>query len=85
MMCHAAPAASGLTFAILDTASGRLLHSQVHVSACGPVAAAFYDNVAAVHFFDRVSWRWQMTIMKLYDSSSPVPTTLQVLWGALSH
>lgn len=76
--------ASGLTVVILDTSSGHLLHSQSHSSASGPVAATFYENVAVLHFFDQRLSRWQMTVMELYDTSSPCPTTSQFLFGALN-
>ena len=63
-----------LTAYVVDTVTGRILHEQVHQNARGPVSAVFYDHIAVLQFWDRASFRWQVTVMKILDRSKPVPS-----------
>jgi hypothetical protein len=43
---------------VVDVVTGRVLHLMHHAGACGPVAAALYDNHAILHFWDTRAFRW---------------------------
>ncbi|PRW59755.1 ER membrane complex subunit 1 [Chlorella sorokiniana] len=76
----AAPAADAaapakLTAVVLDAVTGRVLFSQAHEGATGPVHAVLSENMAAYHFWSVDAHRWQVAAIELYDAS---PTTMRV-------
>ena len=78
---HAASSADdeGVTATIVDTVSGRVLHQQHHRSACGPVAATFFDNQAMLQFWDMRAFRWHFSVMELYEHGNPIPPTPKLI------
>lgn len=64
-----------LTAVVLDAVTGRVLYSQVHEGATGPVHAVLSENMAAYHFWSVDAHRWQVAAIELYDAS---PTTMRV-------
>lgn len=83
MRRRAGETSAAVTALILDTATGRVLHQQAHAGARGPAATAFFDNVAALQFWDERAARWHFAVMELYDHSAPVPAPLAMVSGAL--
>lgn len=73
----------GLTIFVLDTVTGRLLHSQHHSQCYGPVSSAFFDNRVVLQFWEEASSRWQITVLELYDHSASQPTLSNLVLGAL--
>ena len=47
-----------VTLLLLDSATGRVLHSQVQLGASGPVRLVFTENTAVVELWDNVAKRW---------------------------
>lgn len=76
-----AGAADGLLVSVVDTVTGRVLHQQTHVGARGPVAAAFYDNVALLQFWDRGAFRWHLSVIELFDRTRPMPSLWTIMSG----
>lgn len=56
---------------LLDTVTGRILHSHSLVSGHGPVNTAFYDNVGLVTFVDKMSFKTLAMALEVYDHSHP--------------
>lgn len=77
-----AVAAPRLTVSLLDAVTGRVLFSQAHEDASGPVHAVLSENTATYHFWSTEAHRWQMASFELFDAS---PTTLQVTDLAFSE
>ena len=65
--------------------TGRILHQQHHPGGTGPVATAFYDNVAVMHFWDTKVNRWHVAVMELYEwqGSAKAAPMLKIIAGAL--
>lgn len=63
-----------LTAAVLDGVTGRVLFSQAHEGASGPVHGVLSENTAAYHFWSAEQHRWQIASIELFDAS---PTTLK--------
>ncbi|KAL4458516.1 hypothetical protein ABPG75_013381 [Micractinium tetrahymenae] len=70
-----AAAGPRLTVTLLDAVSGRVLFSQTHEDATGPVHAVLSENTAVYHFWGSEAHRWQVASVELFDAS---PTTLRV-------
>lgn len=52
-----AAAGPSVTLAVVDSATGRLLHSQVHSGAVGPVRLAVSENLAVAEMWDSLARR----------------------------
>jgi hypothetical protein len=72
----------GVTATVVDTVTGRVLHQQHQRGAAGPVAAAFFDNVAMLQFWDARAFRWHFAVLELYEHGVQLPTTLKMVTGA---
>ncbi|KAL4426508.1 hypothetical protein ABPG77_008366 [Micractinium sp. CCAP 211/92] len=70
-----ASAGPRLTVTLLDAVSGRVLFSQTHEDATGPVHAVLSENTAVYHFWGIEAHRWLVASVELFDAS---PTTLRV-------
>lgn len=60
-----------LCLMLLDTVTGRILHTQCHESGDGPVSTAFYGNVGVMIFADKMSLTRLAMALELYDHSHP--------------
>lgn len=77
-----ASAGPRLTVTLLDAVSGRVLFSQTHEDATGPVHAVLSENTALYHFWGPEAHRWQVASLELFDAS---PTDLRVVDLAFSE
>lgn len=59
-----------LTVYMLDTITGRVLTSHTHKAGRGPVHAVLCEHWAVYHFWNAEQFRWQMSVIELYDASS---------------
>ncbi|KAI3435883.1 hypothetical protein D9Q98_001941 [Chlorella vulgaris] len=60
-----------LTMLLVDAVTGRVLFSQTHEGASGPVHAVLSENMATYHFWSVEAHRWQMASVELFDASPP--------------
>ncbi|KAK2078472.1 hypothetical protein QBZ16_003312 [Prototheca wickerhamii] len=54
---------------LLDSVSGRVLWSQTHEHARGPVHAVVAENWAVYHFWSAKAARWQVGSVELYEAA----------------
>jgi hypothetical protein len=85
LLCHAAAQAKdgGILVMVVDVVMGRVLHLMHHSGACGPVAAALYDNQAVVQFWDARAFRWHLAVMELYEHAVQLPSAWKMITGAI--
>lgn len=74
--------ASRLLASVIDAVSGRVLFSQTHAAATGPVAAVASENWFAYHFWSLDTERWQVAVL---DGYHPAPRDLSVADLALGR
>jgi len=73
---------SRLVASILDAMTGKVLFSQIHFEAAGPVHGIVSENWAAYHFWSVEMERWQVAVL---DGYHPAPDDLSVLDLALNR
>ena len=73
---------SKIVVSVLDAATGKLLFSQVHAAASGPLHGLVSENWAAYHFWSIDTERWQIGVL---DGYHPAPADLSVLDLALGR
>ncbi len=73
---------SRIIASILDAVTGKVLFSQVHAGAAGPVHGIVSENWAAYHYWSVEMERWQIAVL---DGYHPAPTDLSVLDLALNR
>jgi len=56
-----------LTITLLDTVTGRILHSEKHAGGTGPAHAVVTESLAAVHFWSVPEHRWIVASIELYN------------------
>ncbi|KAG2424507.1 hypothetical protein HXX76_014388 [Chlamydomonas incerta] len=60
---------TAVTAHLVDTVTGRVLYSQSHAGARGPVTAVVSENLVLYHFRDVESGRFVACAMELYDAT----------------
>ena len=60
-----------LCMMLVDTVTGRILHTHCQESGSGPVSAVFFDNVGVVMFTEKVSLKRVALALEVYDHSYP--------------
>lgn len=65
-----ASAGASITLTLLDGVTGRVLFSQAHQDARGPVHLVAEENWVAYHYFSSAHGRYQTTIVELYDDTA---------------
>jgi hypothetical protein len=73
---------SRIIASVLDAVSGKVLFSQVHAGAAGPVHGIVSENWAAYHYWSVEMERWQIAVL---DGYHPAPDDLSVLDLALNR
>lgn len=56
-----------LTITLLDTVTGRVLHSEKHIGGTGPAHAVVTESLTAVHFWSVSEHRWIVAAIELYN------------------
>lgn len=74
----------GITAAVFDAVTGRVLHSQHHPHCYGPVSVAFFDNRLFLQFWEEASSRWQLSVLELYDHTVSHPSLSSLILGTTS-
>eukprot|EP00798_Chlamydomonas_sp_ICE-L_P006703 gene6703-3373_t len=70
-----------LTALILDTVTGRVLHSQTHNLARGPVRAVFHEHQIVYDFWDCPASRRSTVSIELYDATDREFSVLDYLFN----
>ncbi|KAG7669833.1 hypothetical protein Ndes2437B_g06022 [Nannochloris sp. 'desiccata'] len=73
---------SRIIASVLDAVTGKVLFSQVHTGAAGPVHGIVSENWAAYHYWNVEMERWQIAVL---DGYHPAPADLSVLDLALNR
>jgi hypothetical protein len=73
---------SRLIASVLDAMTGKVLFSQIHAGAAGPVYSIVSENWAAYHYWSVEMERWQIAVL---DGYHPAPDDLSVLDLALNR
>ena len=60
-----------LQMMLIDTVSGRVLHSVLHESSRGPVNAVLCENWAAYHFWNEKLNRFEISSLELFTEAEP--------------
>jgi ER membrane protein complex subunit 1 len=77
-----AKASSTIVATLIDAASGRVLMTQSHADATGPVTAVASEHWVAYHFWSIANDRWQIASI---DAYRPVPSDLSTADLALGR
>lgn len=66
---------------LLDATTGRVLCTQEHFDASGPVHAVLSEHWAAYHFWNTAASRWQIAVLDGYHLPPPGLSALQLALG----
>ncbi|CAG9465961.1 unnamed protein product [Pedinophyceae sp. YPF-701] len=76
-------AAPGLLVQAVDTVTGRVLFSQQHAGATGPVQALFGEHWVVYHYWSTANGRSEVAVVDFVDGSKAAPRGLSGLLSAL--
>ena len=74
------PSSQTLTFYVLDASNGRVLFSQIHQHASGPVKMDHFENMI-VYFYKNVkTHKNQVSTVQIFDEASLLPQLWKNFW-----